>query len=214
MAHLFPSRLSNDVEAASMKEPADEILIADVLRGNREAFNELMHRHQQAVYRVAYGFTGSHQSALDLAQIIFLKAYSHLGSFASRSSFRTRLLRIAYNESVTWQKRWKREAPGSLPVSSADALVDRAADPEASVISKQERLRLIALIGRLTVRHRLTITLRYFEGCSIDEIAAVLGSSSAVTKNVLHRAHRKLRTLWRQRSVPTERLEKDVHVRM
>jgi RNA polymerase sigma-70 factor (ECF subfamily) len=125
-----------------MDERTDEMLIAETLTADRNAFEVLMERHEQAVFRDAFGLTGRQESALDVTQNVFTKAFESLESFGGRSSFRTWVLRIACNESINWSKRARREAARSLGIESISALPDRAADPEAELISRENRSRI------------------------------------------------------------------------
>ena len=183
-----------------MDDNTDHALIVRTLEGDHGAFDELMLRHEKAVYRVAFGLTRSRESALDVTQAVFLKVFSHLRSFGGQSALRTWILSIASNESLTWLDRHKREALRWHPLEDAGVLPDSRPGPEKDLQSTEDVSRLRALIETLVDRQRLAIVLRYFEGCSLDEIASVLRCSQPVAKNTLYRAHQQLRKLWRRGS--------------
>src|SRR3954463_4239901 len=64
----------------------DAATVALARGGDSEAFRALVDRHSRAVYRLAYGMTGSPQDAEDVVQETFLKAYRQLGRFESRAN--------------------------------------------------------------------------------------------------------------------------------
>jgi RNA polymerase sigma-70 factor, ECF subfamily len=182
-----------------MRHLSERALVTAARRGEADAFDELLRRHQEAVYRVALGFTGARDAALDVAQLVFLKAWTNLAAFREEASVRTWLLRIAANESLTWLKRRSREAPRSLDLDVVADVAATGTDAERALIAKDNAARLHCLIAHLGERQRTAIVLRYFEGSSIDEIAAAIGSSADVVRNALYRAHQKLYALWRER---------------
>ena len=55
-------------------EKSDEMLVKDIKDGQRESYDELMQRHQNKVYHIAYSFAKTEQGAMDITQNIFLKA--------------------------------------------------------------------------------------------------------------------------------------------
>ena len=75
----------------------DEELVALAQRGDRHAFEDLVDRHKQKAYHIAFGFTRDRESAKDLSQDAFLKAFVNLKNFDGRSGFYTWFYRILVN---------------------------------------------------------------------------------------------------------------------
>src|SRR5512134_1089617 len=75
----------------------DEALVALAQAGDRRAFEELIERHKQKAYHIAFGFARDREDAKDLSQEAFLKAFSYLKKFDGRSSFYTWFYRIVVN---------------------------------------------------------------------------------------------------------------------
>lgn len=88
----------------------DGALVARTQAGEREAFSELVRRHQIAVYRVCYHILGSRENAEDAAQEAFTRAYRKLETFQGRSRFKTWMLRLTINVSLNERAR-RREPP-------------------------------------------------------------------------------------------------------
>ncbi|MBI2214775.1 MAG: RNA polymerase sigma factor [Acidobacteria bacterium] len=166
----------------------DAVTIDRVLGGDSDAFRFLVERHGRAVFRLAYRLTRSQQDADDVVQETFLRAYRHLPSFDARSSFSTWLFRIATNSACDLMRRSMRHRTEELDEMSEPVVSD--GDPAMRI---GFRAALERGMERLTGSERTAFVLRHFEGMSIDEISAVLGTETSATKQAVFRAVRKLR---------------------
>jgi len=172
-------------------DETDALLVAKVLDGSLECFDVLMQRHERDVYRAVYGFGKTRENTMDICQNVFLKAYHNLGKFDQRSSFRTWLMRIACNEGLNWVRTQSRKSPGTVELDPARlASVD---DQERDLLDEERRQQVVATLQCLNHRHRLAVTLRYFQEMSIREIAAILECSEGVVRNILFRSIRRLK---------------------
>lgn len=172
-------------------EPTDRELLADIEAGSDLAFDRLMRRYRRLVYRVAYGFTGDQESALDVVQETFLKVHTRLTSFREEGQLKNWIARIAANEAMNCKRASSRFATSELDESAysrPDTRDER--DPRAGAEQALTR----SLAG-LDARHRLAIVLRYFGDRSTREIAATLECSEGTARNVLFRGLQKLRTM-------------------
>lgn len=84
---------------------SDQELIGEIRAGNRVAFQELLERHYDAIFRIAYRFTGHTQDAQDVAQEICVKMPEKLKSFRGESNFSTWLYRVVVNACRDFQKK-------------------------------------------------------------------------------------------------------------
>jgi RNA polymerase sigma-70 factor (ECF subfamily) len=172
---------------------SDQELVEQTLRGDLAAFDELMKRYERLVYKVAYGFVGDAESALDVSQTVFLNAYKALAGFRKEANVKTWLMRITYNESINWVRR---PASRSRLHESLDAVSEEltAGAPQEEDLERGEtRRRISKAMERLNERYRLAVVLRYFQGLGIAEISEVLGCSEGVTKNILFRSVKTMR---------------------
>ena len=91
LTRVWPrTRRLNALDATVTRmNPTDADLVQACLDGDRHAFDTIVERHQRAVYRVCYRFSGTHEDASDLAQDVFVRAYKGLRTFKGHASLTT-----------------------------------------------------------------------------------------------------------------------------
>jgi len=191
------------VERAETEGASDEFAIQRTLAGERDAFRVLVERYSLSVYRLAYRMTGNSHDAEEVVQEAFLRAYQKLGQFAGNSNFGTWVYRIAANYAIDRLRLRKVEefrhaSPGrpmedGLEVQPVAMVRDPSASPERLARSAELAAKMKEALDALTPTERTAIVMRHWEGCPIEEIAAVLKSNSNATKNTVFRAVSKLR---------------------
>lgn len=179
-------------EAGARETAADTALVTACLAGRREAFDEIVTRHQRMVYRVCYRFAGNHADASDLAQDVFVRAYKGLGSFRGGSSLSTWLYRIAVNVSLNHVGSRRPLHDGLDQAGQIDAGVIPA---DENVWREQKAAKMRAAISQLPDRQRATVILRVYHDLTHEEIARVLGSSVGTVKANFFHALRNLKGL-------------------
>ena len=128
---------------------AESELVAHAKRGDLDAFEQLVREHQGIAFRTAYVIAGSAADAEEAAQDAFVKAHRALGRFRAGAPFRPWLLAIVANEA-----RNRRRSAGAARALRAARLVeerpsaDAAPSPEAALLAREQRARLLAAIGR------------------------------------------------------------------
>jgi RNA polymerase sigma-70 factor (ECF subfamily) len=182
----------------------DAVAVERTLAGDRDAYRVLVERHSQNVYRLAYRMAGNSQDAEEIVQEAFLRGYQKLRQFAGQSNFGTWVYRIAANYAIDRIRQRKvedsrRELPSrdTEDGQETDRLAqvkDSAPSPERLAGSSQLALRMQQALNELTTAERTAIVMRHWDGCGIEEIAAVLKSSTTAAKNTVFRAVQKLRT--------------------
>ena len=176
----------------------DDALLIRARNGDREAFGDLVERHQRRVWRVCRQYLGP-ADAEAAAQDVLVKAYLSLRSFDGRSAFTTWVTRIAINTCLDELRRRRREAPraeGFTDGADEDplaALPDGGPGPEDRSIQRQAVARLAALEQELPGRQREIFRLRFYAELELEEIAAALGVHVGTVKTQLHRAVHRLR---------------------
>jgi RNA polymerase sigma-70 factor, ECF subfamily len=181
----------------------DSSLIREAQRGNRAAFEQLVHQYDRAVLRLALHLTGSESDAQDIYQEAFLKAYRNMGSFRFECSFYTWIYRIVTNLCLDHlRKRQVRKEDSPVTVDSEGAefdLLDQVADARAGANPERDLMRreLGARIGRaltkLTPRERMVFELKHYQGLKLRTIGEMLHTTEETAKNTLFRATQKLR---------------------
>ncbi len=185
-------------------EPTDEALAARAAAGDESAFEDIVHRYQGRVFRLASRLTGSETDAADVLQETFLRAYRALASFRGESRFGTWLYRIATNAALA-----HRRARSRRPAESLEAFLPRfdgngghLATPAALQVATRldERIdrRVLAEkaragIERLPDLYREAFVLRDLEEMPTAEVAEVLGLEPAAVRQRVHRARLMLR---------------------
>jgi RNA polymerase sigma-70 factor (ECF subfamily) len=182
-----------------MNKDSDGTLVAAAKRGDTQAFEELVLRHEQRVLAVAHRITNNREDAEDVAQESFHKAFLHLGVFQEKSRFSTWLTRIAMNEAfMLLRRRWGflevlPENPEDGVKSGLETFVDQRPNPEESCWRRERTELLTEAINRLSPNIRSTILLRDIEERSVEETAQILGTSVAAVKARVFQGRRKLR---------------------
>jgi RNA polymerase sigma-70 factor (ECF subfamily) len=173
-----------------VSQPDFEV-IRQVLDGDTAAFELLVLRYQQTIFRLAQRMTRNVEDAKDITQEAFVQAYRSLGRFQGQSSFSTWLYRIAVNLCLNRLKASRREHAGDVDGSFPDAREDSLS---ALLTSERDRA-LAAAIQELPPQQRATLTLRVHQGLSHREIAQVLDCAEGTAKaNYFHA----IRTLQRK----------------
>jgi RNA polymerase sigma factor (sigma-70 family) len=173
---------------------SDGELVAQTRAGQRDAYGELVRRHQSAVYNIAYRLVSERQTALDLAQETFVRAFRALDSFDRTRQFAPWIHRIATNTTLNWLER-KRVPTVRLERDDADhalEIPDESNEPERVVLAAEQNARVRHAILALPPRQRAVIELRHFQELSYEEIAAILNLPLSDVKSDLFRARQQL----------------------
>jgi RNA polymerase sigma-70 factor (ECF subfamily) len=178
-----------------MDDTPDARLVEEARRGGREAFAELVRRHERRVYAVALRMAGNPSDADDLAQEVFLTAWTSIGSFRSGSSFYTWLYRITVNMSLTFLKKRGREknrAPFDENLPVGGPVRGFPAGPEGSAAMNELTSRITESVAALPARFRATFALVVDQGLSHADAAQALGCSENTVSWRMHKARRLL----------------------
>ena len=176
----------------------DETKLVELARqGDRDAFRQLVERHQDDVYYLALGLLRNPDDAEDVVQDVFIRAYRSLARFRARSRLSTWLYRVTLNACRDFQRRRRfaalQESIGLVPRAESRWVEERAdADPERAAASGEMRQEVARAVGRLSPAERDVFVLRQYNQLSIRETAEITGRAEGTVKNLLFRALRKL----------------------
>lgn len=178
----------------------EQELVARAQNGDREAFNPLVYKYQQKIYNLIYRKIRDRETAEDLCQEVFLKAWQALPNFKGQSVFYSWLYQIAVNRSIDFlRKRNRQQIVGfeELPQNADDTLQMARVQPSPCAVLERKELEHIIrkATHQLPLSQRSAFCLRYWEGLPIKEIASRLGKSESTVKTYLHHARRKLRRM-------------------
>jgi RNA polymerase sigma-70 factor, ECF subfamily len=176
----------------------DEELVASAQKGDRRAFEELVERHQQKAYRIAFDFSRDREEAKDLSQEAFLKAFTHINRFDGRSGFYTWYYRILVNVCLDYRRRAKRTPAEEFNETvegrvEPSPLISNPVSPDQHAIAGQLSRRIGAALETLPAKQRMVFILKNHQGLSIREIAETMETAEGTVKVHLHRAVMSLR---------------------
>jgi RNA polymerase sigma-70 factor (ECF subfamily) len=163
-------------------------LIARAKNGDMDAYESLIRLFQHRIYRLCWRMTGAHQSADDMAQETFIKAYQALSRFRDGQDFYPWIRRIAVNMTLNYLHVRKREEPlGDREPSVPDEL------PQDEFQRREAEDRFQEAWQALPSDQRAVFTLRVVENQSYREIAESLHLAPGTVMSRLNRARRKLK---------------------
>ena len=188
--------MSNISEASNSK---DEISNAELVRksqfGDKAAFEQLVIRHQELVFSLAYKLTGNKEMANDVAQEAFIRAWKAIEKFRGDSTFSTWIYRITVNTAWTLRKKAKKHNTLNIDDTYEPIVIDEKKDPELVAINSDLSSVLVNALDKIPIEQRIIVELKNIEGRSHKEIADYLDISVTAAKVRLHRAHQKLRQI-------------------
>jgi RNA polymerase sigma-70 factor (ECF subfamily) len=183
----------------------DRELVVRAQGEDKEAFEELIRRHQQRVFAVASRILRKREDVEDISQQVFVKAYFSLKRFDQRAAFSTWLYKITVNE--CWDLLRKKkvrpllyEADLSEEQSQQVTAAEGSRSTEPDILERiSARQRVEQLLSGLDHRDRMMLILKEVEGLSIEEIGDVMEINANTVKVRLFRARRKIVVAARQR---------------
>lgn len=183
-----------------MRQPEsndDQVFITRAKNGDMSAFETLVRKYQKPVYRLCRRMTGVHQSADDLVQDTFLKAYVSLHSFKDGMDFYSWIRKIAVNSSLNYLKKRRREEPlgaKDMSVAGNPRSIDQEL-PHEKLQRHQLEQKFRAALMALPADHRIVFLLRVYEDQSYKEIAEALGIPEGTVMSRLNRSRKKLKKM-------------------
>ena len=177
----------------------DSRLVDEARAGDRRAYELLVERHRNTVFRFGARIVGF-DDADDVAQDVFVRAYYRLDQFAGRGNFRAWILQITRTVALNALTRRKPEDAEEQELTAQEP----ARGPARTLESKERRERLESKVRLLAPNHRAVLVLRDIEGLSYDEIAEVAEMPVGSVKGRLHRARAELIDLLRRNTYDWE----------
>ena len=180
---------------------ADTELVVRALAGREDGFEELVRRYQRPIVAYVYRMVGDYDSALDLAQEVFIKVYNSLGRYRPEFKFSTWIYRIAHNAAIDHLRRQGAARTEEIEVEGREGatfekpLASKAPTPEQETERGERRAEIEEVVAQLPPAYRELIVLRHSHDLSYDEIAEVTGLPLGTVKNRIFRAREAMREL-------------------
>jgi RNA polymerase sigma-70 factor (ECF subfamily) len=196
-------RTARDTEHLAPPIRSDEELLAEYVRTqNREAFEELVQRHERDLYGYLRRYLGSVEMAEDAFQATFLKVHLKCGQFQAGRTVRPWLYTIATHQAIDLLRRNRRhrsvrlnlaEQGGSADCPIQDLLQSHDMNPGENAEAAEERKRVWSAVEKLPRRLKEVIILVMLQGLRYREAAEVLGLAVGTVKSRVHVAVARLR---------------------
>jgi len=173
--------------------------IRQVIKGDQNAFNDIVELYKDKVYQICYRMLGSKHEAEDVAQEVFIRAYTNILSYKQERKFSSWLFRIATNLCIDRIRKKKPDYYLDAEISGTDGLTmySTIAIDEKLPDTKVEELELQEIIHRAILRlpekYRVVIVLKYIEELSLNEISDILDMPLGTVKTRIHRGREALR---------------------
>lgn len=169
----------------------DEILVQQLKKGSREAFDLLYEKYKNLVIRTAYLITGNKPDSEDVAQETFVKVYLHISELKNNAGLKPWMMQILVRTAYRMVKKSRREIPDEnvadkLPESEEVSSLDR-------IIQTEEAERIMSAVRALPLKLRSVVVLYYYDSFSVKEIAGMLRIMEGTVKSRLHAARRRIK---------------------
>lgn len=183
------SAVRKELHPRRAEELGDAALVARVLDGEDEAYAELVRRHQGPLYGHARGMGLDRDTAEDLVQDAFVRAYTRLDTCRDRDRFGLWLFRIFRHRCLDHVKSPRRR---TVPVEDVELHAERGL-PERDALMSELRDDLARHLGELPHDLREAFLMKHHEGRSYDEMAEALDAAPGTLRMRVHRAREALR---------------------
>jgi RNA polymerase sigma-70 factor, ECF subfamily len=189
---LAALRVTDDEDQGRARAADPDLPLVERFRaGERRAFDELVRRHQRAIFTVARRYLRNDADAADVAQQTFVRAFKALDGFRGAASVRSWLYRIAINVALNHVRDHAREKSQEI---EENRLTTNATGPQR-IIAGEDAARLRAAIAELPPKQRMVLELRVFDDLSFKEVAELADCSENTAKVNFHYAVKKLRDI-------------------
>lgn len=187
-------------------ETAESEMIYRAKRRDAAAFESLYKLHSRRIYALCLRMLGNISEAEDLTQEAFLQLFRKIHLFRGESAFSTWLHRMAVNLVLM---RLRRKMPPQVPLEGIAELSDANAQSfreigrdDLALDASIDRVCLERAVAQLPACYRLVFELHDVQGYKHTEIAEMMECAVGTSKAQLHRAHKKLRVLLREKINP------------
>jgi RNA polymerase sigma-70 factor (ECF subfamily) len=182
-ADLFdPAREADRARTQKYDNDADSWLVRKAQAGDVDAYEVLVRRHRDRIYRLALRMLGDRHDAEDIAQDVVIQVWTALAGFTGASSFTTWLYRIVVNRCLNQIRRSRSTRP------MLDSDPPPVVGAEDMVIARQRARAVMEAVAALPPDQRAVVVLHQLEGLSYREVAAVVNISEDAVRGRLHRA--------------------------
>jgi RNA polymerase sigma-70 factor, ECF subfamily len=175
---------------------ADEDLMLAAARGDTNAFEQIVLRHQAAVWRTACRFSGDAEEARDIAQSVFIKLFESAARYRATASFKTFLFRIVNTTCIDFSRKKR-----PVPQSNLPDIADETPLSSETIIALERETAVRSAMKALQPRQWSALTLRYEAELSVREIAETMQVSEKAVERLLAHAREALRSVFEKNRI-------------
>ena len=173
-------------------------LIVLLKQGDERAFEKLVVKYQNYIFRLAFSILRDEEDAKELTQEVFIKIYTSIQGFNNRSTLSTWIYRITYNLCLDHLKKHQKKKRLTSSIDDREnteilSLKAEGHDPEESLERREIRKDIREGLDALSDEHRVLIELKDIRGYSYEEIIAITGLKDGTLKSRLFRARLSLK---------------------
>jgi RNA polymerase sigma-70 factor (ECF subfamily) len=141
----------------------DNELVYEVIHGSISSFEALVDRYQKTIFNMMLRMVGDIETAKDLTQDVFVKAFEKMGGFNFKFRFFSWIYRIAVNEAINWNRK-------NPPVERLEKVEPMLADTPVSIENDEKSNLLHRELRKLEADYRVLVLLKYYCGLTYEEI--------------------------------------------
>jgi RNA polymerase sigma-70 factor (ECF subfamily) len=178
---------------------SSEDLMARIAKGDEDAFETLVNRHQTSVLNLAYRFIGDRTQAKDLAQEVFLRVWQTANRYEPRAKFTTWIYQVTANLCLNELKSAHRRkwfpfhrSEGESEKAIEETLSDGLPTAEDLLLAREQSRQISEALQSLPANQRMALLMKRYDDLSYNEIARILGCSVSAVESLIVRAKRTL----------------------
>lgn len=176
-----------------MNDKTEELLVAQMKRGDRYAFAQIYEKYRPSVFRTACLISGNAQDGEDIAQETFVKVFTHCAELKSDAMFRYWLFKILNRTAWTFLNRKKAEVPDENILDKADT--NHNPLTEDMFLKKEQQTQVYQAVLQLDYKLRLVVILYYYNELTTKQIAKIADCYEGTVKSRLFTARKRLKQL-------------------
>jgi RNA polymerase sigma-70 factor (ECF subfamily) len=180
-------------------ELSSEDLMARIAKGDDQAFELLVNRHQTSVLNLIYRFIGDRTQAKDLSQEVFLRVWQTAGRYEPRAKFTTWIYQITANLCLNELKSARRRrwfpfhrSEGESEKAVEETVSDGSPTAEDLLLAREQSRQISEALQSLPANQRMALVLKKYDDLSYSEIARILDCSVPAVESLIVRAKRTL----------------------
>jgi RNA polymerase sigma-70 factor, ECF subfamily len=194
-------------------EMSDSLLVERFRSGEHRAFEILLQRWQEPVYRMAWRYIGSSDEAMDISQNTFLKAWTHIDTLEDPGKFGSWVYRICRHQCLDHLKSAHKQrivAMSGLGIAESDTAseqslqVNDANTPHSHLEATQRTQIMNRALDNIPEEQKVIIILKEYEGLKFREIADILELPETTVKSRLYYGLKALRNYFSQHNLEQE----------